>query len=530
MYTFNFIISKLHRRVGVLGIVLAMVFGSCIENNVPYPRIQPNFLSIEVENSLQSASIDTLSRMVTVYLDDAADIQNVKVKSYAISNGASLVDNGFTSGINLTKPYSVTLRLYQDYIWTISAVQNIERYFTIASQIGTSAIDAGAHRVIAYIPTDVDLKQVQVQSISLGGATATMSPDLNNQIVDFSNPVTVDVNEFGRTETWTIYVEQTESNVSMERIDAWTNVAWLYGVAEVGKDNGFEYRRADETGWTKVPSEWITHDGGSFTGRLIHLSANTEYVARAYSDDEYGIETKFTTSGIATISNPSLDEWWLNGKVWNPWLEGGLQYWDTGNKGATTLGDSNSVPTDDTSTGTGKAAMLQTKFVGIASIGKLAAGNLFTGRYVKTDGTNGILSFGREFTERPTKIKGYLKCNVAPISHTTSGFHELKGRPDTCIVWAALTDWDAPFEIRTNPSNRQLFNENDPQVIAYGKLQFGEDVPEYIPFEVELDYRSTQRVPRYIVIVASASKYGDYFTGGDGSVLYIDDLSLDYDY
>lgn len=534
MYTFNSIISKLaHGRTGLLcavAVFMGLMAGGCIENDVPYPRIQPNFLTFEVENSRQATSIDTLSRKVTVYLNEAADIKNVKVTSYTLSEGASVVGDGLSSDIDLSQSLSVTLRLYQDYVWTISAVQDIERYFTVASQIGVSAIDAGAHRVIAYIPMNVELSEVQVQTIKLGGETAVMSPDLAGQTVDFSTPVTVDVTEFGRTERWIIYVEQTESNVTTERVDAWTCVAWLYGVAQVGKDNGFEYRKADDTEWNKVPAEWITHDGGNFTARLVHLSAGTSYVARAYSDDEYGAEVAFTTSGIATIPNASLDEWWLNGKVWNPWLEGGEQYWDTGNKGATTLGQSNSVPTDDTSTGTGKAAMLQTKFVGIASVGKLAAGNLFTGVYVKTDGTNGILSFGREFSERPTKIKGYLKYKVAPISHTTQGFADLKGRPDTCIVWAALADWDAPYEIRTNPNNRQLFNENDPKVIAYGKVQYGEDVPQYIPFEINLDYRTTQRIPRYLVIVASASKYGDYFTGGDGSVLYVDDLSLEYDY
>jgi hypothetical protein len=33
----------------------------------------------------------------------------------------------------------------------------------------------------------------------------------------------------------------------------------------------------------------------------------------------------------------------------------------------------------------------------------------------------------------------------------------------------------------------------------------------------------------YIILVASSSKYGDYFTGGDGSVMYIDDFELVYD-
>ncbi len=534
MYTFNSILSKLssrHARLLCLVAVMGMIVGGCIENNVPYPRIQANFLSMEVENSIKPANIDTLSRKVTVYLNESADMKNVQVVSYTVTEGASLTGNSITGGIDLTSPLNVTLRLYQDYVWTISAEQDIERYFTLASQIGVSEIDVAAHRVIAYVPESSSLSQVMVQTMKLGGETSVMSPDLSGQTVDFSQPVTVGVTEFGRTEQWTIYVSH-KTDVTTGRVDAWTCVAWLHGEAQAGSDNGFEYRLADAAEWRRVPAEWITHTGGNFTGRLIHLSPNTAYVARAYSGTAYGEEVEFTTSGTATIPNASFDVWSLSGKIWNPWGEGVEQCWDTGNKGATTLGDSNSVPTADTYNGMGQAAMLQTKFVGIASAGKLAAGNLFTGKYVKTDGTNGVLSFGHEFTERPTKIKGYLKYNMVPISHAPEryGYQDLKGRPDTCIVWAALADWETPYEIRTNPKNRQLFDENDPQVIAYGKVQFGESVLEYIPFELEFDYHTTQRIPRYIVIVASASKYGDFFTGGDGSVLYVDELSLEYDY
>ena len=67
-------------------------------------------------------------------------------------------------------------------------------------------------------------------------------------------------------------------------------------------------------------------------------------------------------------------------------------------------------------------------------------------------------------------------------------------------------------------------------MVAYGKIEYGETISQYIPFEFELDYRSTSRIPKYILITASASKYGDYFTGGAGSVLYLDDLELLYDY
>ena len=35
--------------------------------------------------------------------------------------------------------------------------------------------------------------------------------------------------------------------------------------------------------------------------------------------------------------------------------------------------------------------------------------------------------------------------------------------------------------------------------------------------------------PTYIVISAAASRYGDYFTGGRGSTLYVDEFEFIYD-
>ena len=105
----------------------------------------------------------------------------------------------------------------------------------------------------------------------------------------------------------------------------------------------------------------------------------------------------------------------------------------------------------------------------------------------------------------------------------------LKGRPDSCQVYIALTDWDAPLEIRTRHSERQLFDPSDSHVIAYGELTKGESVSSWTQADIELDYRYTNRMPKYIVVVASSSKYGDYFTGGVGSKLWLDECELIYD-
>lgn len=510
--------------------LMVISLAGCIKNDIPYPRIQANILYFSVEGQTQSAAIDSATRIVTVTLGENVDITAVKVDSFAITPGSKITSGNLDQSLNLSRPQAVGITLYQEYWWVIKAEQNISRNFSIAGQIGTSVIDVPARRVIVTVPETMDLSQVKVLSCKLAGSEATMEPDIVGRNIDLTRPFSIDVTEHGRTETWTVYADITTSTVTTVSVDAWSRVAWAHGQAEEGKRNGFQYRLSSSEEWTDVPTEWITYDGGSFTARIIHLQPETEYAARAYSDDEYATEIVFTTGSEPSVPNGNFEYWWLNGKVWNPWPQDGQQWWDTGNKGATTLGASNSVPADGAPTATGTAAKLETKFVGIGPLGKLAAGNIFAGYYVKTDGTNGILSFGRPFTQRPTRLKGLLKYNCAEISHSSSEYAYLKGRPDTCIVWTALIDSDEPFEIRTNPKNQHLFDPDGPEVIAYGNFQMGQSVNDYISFTVDLDYKSTSRIPNYILMVASASKYGDYFTGGNGSILYVTDLKLEYDY
>lgn len=509
---------------------VTLAFTGCIKNDIPYPRIAANIIDITVEDQRQPALIDSINRTATIYLDETADIYAVNVTSCKITPGAKFVGDSLGGVIDFSVPHTYTLSIYQDYKWTVVAEQNIERYFTVANQIGATYIDVPGRRVVVTLPESVNLSNIKVLSAKLGSTASIMNPDLVGATINLNSPVEVEVTDYGRTLTWTIYAELTESTVSTVSVDAWTNVAWVYCEGEEGKDNTVEYRKSSDTQWQIVPQDWLTQNGGDFYARLIHLEPQTEYVARAVSGNEYGAELTFETGEIIQVPNANFENWWLNGKVWCPWAEGGTPYWGTGNQGATTLGSSNTVPTEDTPSGTGRAAMLETRFVGIGIIGKLAAGNIFAGSYVRTDGTNGVLSFGRPFTQRPTKLRGYMKYHSAPISSTTAGFEHMKNQPDTCIVWAALIDSDDPFEIRTNPNNRNLFDPDGSYVVGYGKVQYGYDIEDYQLFEIDIDYKSTNRVPKYLLIVGSASKYGDYFTGGNGSVLYLDDFQLLYDY
>ena len=519
-----------------INIFLALIFlsaalFSCIKNDLPYPRIQQNILLLVANGELSSAIIDNNAMTVEINLSETVDVKNVKFTEYTYTEGAESSVNLLEGTHDLSSPIKVSLFKYYSFEWIIYAKQAIQRYFTVAGQIGATIIDEIGRRVIVYVPDNIDKSKLEVTSIKLGPAdVTTLSPEISQGIYDFSQPVHVEVAYFGEKEDWTIYVDTTESIVSTTQVDAWTNVIWAYGAAPEDADNGFQYRLASSSEWIDVPKEYITYSGGAFHSYIPHLNAQTEYVVRAISDENLGNEIGVTTEHIEILPNPSFDNWWLNDKVWCPWEQDGSSFWDTGNTGAATLGQSNVVPSDDTPHGIGKSAKLETKFVGIAGVGKLATGSIYSGSFKKVDGTNGILDFGRPWTTRPTKLRGYYKYTTAPIDYASEEWTHLIGQPDTCNIYVALADWDAPYEIRTNPKNRQLLDMNAPEIIAYGELRSGTSTNDWVEFEIEFKYKATNRKPKYIIISSAASRLGDYFTGAAGAVLYVDEFSLEYDY
>lgn len=508
-----------------------IMLGGCIKNDLPYPRIEQNIIALAAEGESKSAYIDSVTLDATVYLDETTDIRNVKFTEFRISEGGTSSKDLLQGTWDLSSPLILTLHRYQDYDWTINAVQDIERYFKVDGEVGESVVDPVAHRVIVHVAEDTDVSQLKLLDAKLGPAgITTYSPDLKPGIIDLSYPLRVEVTAWGRTEIWTIYVEVLKTIVSTVRVDAWSKVIWAYGAGPSDVKNGFQYRKSGDTEWIDVPQSSVQQTQGSFSVCIPHLEPLTEYEVRTVSGENMGNVVKATTQSTADIPNGDFEEWYqTEKKMWCPWAPGGTSWWDTGNTGSITLGQNVTEPSDDTPSGSGRSAMCQTRFVGIGAIGKLGAGSIFAGVFRKVDGTNGIIDFGRPWNLRPTKLKGFFKYKSAEINYTNNELTALKGRPDSCQIYITLADWTIPYEVRTNPRNRRLFNPNDPGVIAYAQMTVGRDT-EWQPFELEFVYRDTRRVPTYVMITCAASKYGDYFTGGAGSTLWVDQLSFGWDY
>lgn len=505
----------------------------CIKNDLPYPTITQTITSLSAVGESRDAYIDSLGLKATIYLEETTDIQNVRFDKFTVSYGGESDINLLEGTYDLQQPLFIEITRYQTYIWEINAVQNIERYFTVEGQVGESVVDPAACRVIVYLPENADLTSVKIEEIKLGpeGITTYQPTLYPGATIDLTHPLRIEVICHSRSEYWTIYSELVEQTVGTDNAEAWSQVIWVYGSCEADKNGSFQYKESDSEEWIDIDSKWLTQNGGALSCYIPHLTPLTSYDVRAVAGDEQGNIITVVTEETMDLPDGSFDQWWLkDGKIWCPWDEGGTPYWDTGNTGAATLGQSNVVPTDHTVTGKGQAAELNTKFVGIFGLGKLGAGSIYTGSFKKVDGTNGILDFGRQFNLRPTKLRGYYQYQTKDIDYTNSEWTDLKGRPDTCHIYVALTDWTAPYEIRTNPNNRQLFNKDADYVIAYGELLYSGVMEDYEPFEIELEYRDYFTIPSYIQITCAASKYGDYFTGANGAVLYVDEFSLDYDY
>lgn len=519
---------------GFIAASLMVLLTACISNDIPYPQIPQRILAIAAEGESKSAYIDSLAYEVNVYLEETSDIRNVRFTEYKISEGGTSNPNLLEGTYDLSKPLFVTLTRFQEYDWEIIAHQEIERYFEVQGEIGQSIVDAAACRVVVNVPEGTDLSHLNLLRVKLGPEGITqISPQLVPGPIDLSYPLRVEVTAWGRTEIWTIYAQYTETVVSTTRVDAWSKVVWAYGQGPADVQNGFEYRKTSETSWTPVPDQYVTRNQGSFSCYIPHLEPLTEYSVRTVSGENKGNEITVTTQATADIPDGDFEQWCMGGdknNMWQPWNEGGERFWDTGNKGSITLGVNLTTPTDHTATGSGKAARLETLYVNLFGIGKIGAGSIFTGEYLRTDGTNGVLGFGRKWNLRPTRLKGFYQYQAKTIDYASNELSYMKGRPDTCHIYVALTDWTAPFEVRTKASDRHLFDKDSPSVIAYGELIFTGQMNDYQPFEIKLDYRDTSRIPSYLQITCSASKWGDYFTGGNGSLLYVDQFSFDWDY
>lgn len=316
--------------------------------------------------------------------------------------------------------------------------------------------------------------------------------------------------------------------------NAWARFAYLSGrwlTEDQPEGLGFQYRTGDEE-WTDVDADvTVNAEAKTFEAELHGLAAGTQYEYRVVTASfRENLPVQFTTETEEVVPNMNFDSWYQDGSVWYPDADADNFYWDTANKGSSMAKLTPTAPEETHLAVTGegkKAAKLESMYANLVIVKVFAAGNIYTGKFgeAKISPTGATLDWGVPFTSRPLALKGFY--DYSPKTVDQGSYNDMSGKTDIGQIQIMLTDWDAPFRIDTS-AGTFVDVENDGHIIAYATLNLGQ-TDGYQPFTLELEYRDRTRTPKYVVIVAAASKYGDYFTGGVGSTLYLDEFSFVYD-
>lgn len=468
-------------------------------------EIKPN---TTVNASIKCSLADVL--VAPTFTEDFA----TKLKSYKL-----VVSNGLEEGSLVWTPADAGkvgyFKVSDKLDWVLTITNNANKSFDIKGSY-----------------TSVKAKQKYAMSFKLaedvkgdtgaGNFKVVLDDSVNDKSLDFSLDFTTAEAEMKTANVWALFADLTGE----------------YKVDNAPSGLGFEYCKTGSDNWNSFDGE-VTVDeiNKTFSARVTGLNPETKYSFRAKSAKESGKRLfNVETESIGTVYNMSFDDWWMKKNVPMPNSGKDVTVWDTANPGSklANVFPTTAEETHVAVTGEGKkAARLESKEV--ASLKILAAGNIYTGKFVSIAGAGAKLDWGVPFTSRPLAMKGYFDYRPEIINKYFDGKPEMKGAVDICQIQVFLTDWEGQFRINTN---ERVFVDvdNDPNIIAYGKIESNVNtstkdnlVNGYEPFTIKLDYRDLTRKPTMIVIVAAASKYGDYFTGGLGSTLYVDEFSFVYD-
>ena len=360
-----------------------------------------------------------------------------------------------------------------------------------------------------------------------------------------SGNVTITVDSSTKTYSYTFYVPtDPTTQLAVADANAWAKLAYLTGNVVTSKDEltpanmKFQYRAKGAADWTDAAA---TLSGDTYEGKIVSLEPETTYEYRmVYGNEEFVSELKeFTTEAATVLYNGDFELWSQSGETIYPDAEGNAgntsSFWNTSNPGTTqglgAIGGALNPTTGVTSPVQHgqKAAQLKSAYKIIA----FAAASLYTGNFVGLSGMSANMEFGKPFVGRPIALHGYYKYSPSVINHVSrvpEGVTIVENETmDECSIFIALAK--KSFTFNNGDESTFIDYEGDDNIIAYGALPSGAatEGDGYTEFTIPLKYKSLTEEPTHIIVVCSASKYGDYMTGGEGSTLYVDNFSLVYD-
>ena len=514
----------------------ALCLVSCLEDDMAKPRTLAEFTQMSVENG--TVTIDRDNRTVSIELDELGDLSQVKVTSFSLNDKAYFTDGVLPEVLDLTVPYKVTLAMYYDFEWTISAVQNVSRYVKCANQVGSAFFDVERREAHIYVSKSQRLRDLVISDmkLELEGARILSTTGIeveSGESVEKTRPCSFPMQldctvkrtflvktRGGDEVVWSLTAIPKDVPAQITAIAPW---CWSADVKATFDGTSaapvVKYKPKNASDWSEVSSDKVTVDGINVNASIEGLEQGTEYEVKLVFNGRELQQQTFVTGVPEQLYNLNFDDW-ADDKT--PYTSGYEGIWDTANPGTSMLNIAPTVQeTEDVVSGS--AVRMQSVYKM-----KFAAGNIYVGKFNSVDFSSlgATLFWGYEFDAMPSAMKGYYKYSPKNIDYAAPAYESLRGKPDKCQIQIFLTDWDDRFLINTG-ANQFVDVYNDPHIIAFGRLESDETVTEYKEFTIPLEYRSFRK-PKYIVVSCCASSLGDYFTGGVGSTLLVDEFELIY--
>lgn len=234
------------------------------------------------------------------------------------------------------------------------------------------------------------------------------------------------------------------------------------------------------------------------------------------------------SAGAQQLPNMSFDQWSKKGGGWNPYpKDSQTTTWDTANHGLSMFGINGATPEYEhvAVPGKGKAAVkVETK----QALGILVAGTVYTGKFLKIVKMSGAkIRMGVPFTGRPKSLSGYIHYIPGKIDVASKGMQRYIGTTDNARIEISLREGDFEIMDSTADNFKNEQGASYPGTVGHGVMHFNKDTGGYIRFEIPIEYLN-DHTPTNIVISATSSRYAQQYTGSTGSVMYLDELKLNY--
>lgn len=280
----------------------------------------------------------------------------------------------------------------------------------------------------------------------------------------------------------------------------------------------------------------LNEDGATLTvdGKLFYDAGNSPSSPNIMYDSQLPY-SNFDNWFTKEVSEKVVVD--LSGTAYCVGENGVYTPWASGNDGIALMGANPTTP-ETTTVVSGTACkmvsdMISYKIMGFIPIDKFAAGNIFLGTYNSTSTSGAKMTFGVSSEGRlPIAVTGYYNYQAGTIDYIDG--KEQAGGTDSMDLYIALAT--KQYSVDTNddtsyPGGSASDLASDPNIVAYGRLTSSETTGGYSPFYIELTYKDNNFIPSgdlYLLITATSSKDGAQFTGSTKSVLYLDELSLEF--